>query len=196
VLTDHASRIDSASIDVSDQFADQSRAFYTVLIVLGIGGVLVEVLSWDWIRLNSPTPAGVYAVGLLLLIAAVVGAMFAFVYALLREHAIRAIRVDETGVHLMRFRGRSIDLSWDDPAFRIQFRERTIGPAVQSNPGTEFLDVVGRGFPSDMDVPYRVYELVMGAAHKRLLVVDARPEAHRGRFGQFYWWVTTIRARQ
>jgi hypothetical protein len=183
-----------ATFDVSGQYDVLATALRPVFALLGVGLVLVEGLTWISIREHTNAPTSPSALGILILIAVVFGAAFALLGVLLRTHALRTIRVDESGVHVLRRSGTWVDQRWDDPSFRLQFRERTPSPGVRADPRPNVVGVEGAGFPSDLQVPYRFYVVAVETAAVHRLTREGHFEEYHGRFGPVYWWVTSLGA--
>jgi hypothetical protein len=181
-----------ASFDVSVQYDELRAALLPVFALLGVGLILTEGLTWVWIGEHSAATTGSYAIGLLVLVAVVFGAGFAFVGGILRSNDVRTIRVDDLGVHVVRGSGVSVDRNWDDPSFDLRFQERTPSLGVQASPPPDRVTVVGAGFPFGMHVPYEFYRLTVEAATRHRLHSEVEFEEHHGRFGTHYWWVTSI----
>src|SRR5579863_2062513 len=181
-----------ARFDVSSQYAMQRQAFAPIFVVLGLGLILVEVLVGLSLARSYPHAPTSLVAGSLILPAVCFAATFGFVLTLLRARAIQEIAIDEAGIHVVRIGGRTIDHEWKDAALHLEFRERTPSLGVRSQPPPDDVRVLGRGFPIDLAVPFQAYELAIRQAPRHGVAVATRTEEHHGRFGTFYWWVTTL----
>jgi len=183
-----------AVFDVSAQYEMQRRAFVPIFGTLGVGFVLVEALTWLSIAREHPHAPPADVDGVLGLVALCFAATIAFVAALLMQRAIRQVRVDEAGIHVVRTWGKEVDHRWTDPSFRLEIRERTPSLGRRLQPPPEYVRVVGRGFPLDLEVPFGVYELALAEASRRGITVQAGAVEVHGRHGTHSWWVTELGA--
>lgn len=181
-----------AVFDLSAQYDMQRRAFLPIFGVLVVGLVLVEVLSVASISREYPHASTASVDEVLVLVAFCFGAALVFVLALLLERSIRQLRIDDSGIHLVRTWGREVDHLWADPSFRLEVWESTPGLGVRQQPPPEMIRVIGRGVPFDLEVPFRAYELAVASASQRGIPVRAWTKVHHGRFGTVYWWITAF----
>ncbi len=194
LATEGDAPLGGTSFDVSSQYLDMRRGFLPVYAVLTVGGLAVMLLVWAYVHSSLAGPTGRYAFGILLLVASCLTGTGAFVKWIEHGYAVRAIRVDKVGVHVVGIHGSTRQLAWASASFDLWFGEHTPARGVRSSPPIKFLTVRGLGLPVYFEVPVGVLEATLREAEAHSLDVESHAEEHRGKYGIHYWWVTTVRA--